>query len=340
MKSISTKQASMLLFLCLAGDIVVQPFGVQQTAAAQPQSLAAVAQTLFLLAVVWLLARFWPVQPPSVAAVAVFGVVCLFGAAAVLLRTEQFYRYASDEPLPATVTVALLLACVAYALSCHNQSQNGHNFDTASRVGGLLFWMFCATLILLAVASIPAMQLTNLAPAKGISAVFTECMRSIQLPVDLLICWILCRDDARTARSGFGIAVLGAGALRFALAIGTELVVGSNTQGHAQLLHTLTRIGGISVFKRLDALHGSMWLLLLLLKMVVLFTGAQIALSLLWKCKNMLSIGVLFGTFLPCAMLLTVIPQTTHATLLSGGVFVVFVCIWIQGGLYAKRAVE
>lgn len=44
-----------------------------------------------------------------------------------------------------------------------------------------------------------------------------------------------------------------------------------------QPMHTLARLGGLSVFKRFDALHVGIWLLVLLLRQAFLLYGTRTA---------------------------------------------------------------
>lgn len=345
MRSISVRQASVLLFLVLAGDVMVRPFTGGQNAAAATVIPIALAQGLFLYAIVFVLARIGMMQVMTAAALAVFGGVCLLEAAAVLLRTEQFYRYASDEPLPVAVTLGVLVLCVAYALLCHTRYAHGNQTDstlhtfrfaTMARAADVIFWLFAASLILLLVAGAPSMRLVQLAPAQGFPALWEELLKSLQVPAGLLVCLWLCKGEPQAVQRGFGAAIAGACGLRAVLAVFGELVLGTNAAMHPQLLHTLARVGGISVFKRLDALHVCVWVLVLLVRIVVLMTGAQMALALLWRCKNSVCVAVLCGALLPASAMMAAIPEQTHASVVSCGLLVCLIWTWMRGDAYAK----
>ena len=123
------RSLEILLFLSLSADVVVRPFATQPTSnAVQGVWMAAYVSLVVLLLVA---AASWATLPEGGATVyskpmlTVWLVVFSYSAGAVLLQTEEFYRYISDIPLPAVVTAGVLLAVAGYAVSC--------GFETLSR---------------------------------------------------------------------------------------------------------------------------------------------------------------------------------------------------------------
>ena len=63
------------------------------------------------------------------------------------------------------------------------------------------------------------------------------------------------------------------------LCILSELVLGSAGAAQLQAAHTLARLGGLSVFRRFDALHTGIWMLAMLVKLALMIFGAKQALG-------------------------------------------------------------
>lgn len=267
------RQLSVLLSLSLCADVLVKPFDAAARPCAQIEVWAALAQatalTLLFAALAWLLRdrvpsgkAFWGVA---------FALFLCTGAAA-LYKAERFYRYTSDVPLLSAVTLGVLLAVALYALC--NEAR------AFARTAGLLVWLFAVSLGLLLISNARGAQLTNLAQAEAnVPLVWQTVLSRAAVPAELVLYWILDSDAPRARRFGvIARAVWLRCGLAAVVAVGSELVLGTGGQNHVQALHTLARIGGISVFKRLDAFHAAVWLLLLLLRAVWLLYGVKIAL--------------------------------------------------------------
>lgn len=63
------------------------------------------------------------------------------------------------------------------------------------------------------------------------------------------------------------------------LCILSELVLGSAGAAQFQAAHTLARLGGLSVFRRFDALHTGIWMLAMLVKLALMIFGVKQALG-------------------------------------------------------------
>ncbi len=57
------------------------------------------------------------------------------------------------------------------------------------------------------------------------------------------------------------------------LALLGEMTLGTAYTSESQPVYTIARLGGLSVFRRLDALHVGVWLLLFLIKISLYFAG-------------------------------------------------------------------
>lgn len=92
-------------------------------------------------------------------------------------------------------------------------------------------------------------------------------VRLLALPEFLLPAWL-----AASPRAGRRVTagVLGGYALALALlAVLGEAVLGAGYAGQSHPVYTVARLGGVSVFRRLDAVHVSVWLLLALLRLML-----------------------------------------------------------------------
>ena len=65
--------------------------------------------------------------------------------------------------------------------------------------------------------------------------------------------------------------------LAMVLSVAAELVLGSQAQMQNQTVHALSRLGGISVFHRLDALHTAAWLAAIFAKACAFALAARMA---------------------------------------------------------------
>ena len=91
------------------------------------------------------------------------------------------------------------------------------------------------------------------------------------LPPELLLLPFLCPKGG----SGKGAAKI-IGAIFLAnslLALLGEMTLGTAYTSESQPVYTIARLGGLSVFRRLDALHVGVWLLLFLIKISLYFAG-------------------------------------------------------------------
>ena len=108
--TVSAKQLCTLVFLSLAVDMAVRPFTSGGSAGAQIAILAAVLNTavvsILLLPVLGLLRReaFTTLKGGvtfgSKALLTLSAVLFAAGGAAAMVRSEAFFRYVSDEPMP------------------------------------------------------------------------------------------------------------------------------------------------------------------------------------------------------------------------------------------------
>lgn len=275
-----------LIQLALFADILVRPSYAAAAGTAQSVVWAQIFSTALLALFVQLFFRCLPLAdawPPALFAAAL---VLALACGSTLMRAERFYRMGAAEPLPAAVTLTVLGAAALYAASC--------GLRTLGRTASLLGFLLLGSFALLVAANADGMYVTHLVQnARPWRGALEACATQIYLPPELLLMVAFDAQEqpektpqeaalARRRESAVWMrAVLGRGALACALAVVTELVLGVNAQQYLQTLQTLSRLGGISVFRRLDALHGMVWLLVLLCKGAGMLCAAAV---LIQKC--------------------------------------------------------
>ena len=275
-------QLSAMLFLCLAVDMAVRPFTGCGAAPAQQAIAAAVLDTAvvcLLLAPVLHARRkgiFGAPQGMTAASRLFLGLAALlfaFAGAGAAARTEQFFRYVSDGPTPRVVFYAVFLAAVFYAL--HS------GLDSLVRVIGLAVTIFLASMLLMLLSNLGTMRLFRLGtqPFEPL-AVLTVAAQGFTLPPELLLIFLLgMREEDNTSSVPVSRTLTALAVFYIALTFCTQAVLGPAAQQQEQTVHTLSRLGSISVFRRLDAMHIAAWVLAELCKTASLCYGVQYALT-------------------------------------------------------------
>ncbi len=189
------------------------------------------------------------------------------GAGRSLEQTETFYRYVSAEGLALGVFLLLALAVCLYAAKI--------GLESLLRTGSILFALFALSALLLAAGNAPAMRLEHLQiPQEPVRDILESCVKGFHLTPELLLFGLYAHTACPSKSEGILARVLaGAVAVDILLACLTELVLGPFGAMQIQPLHTLARIGGISVFRRIDAIHVAIWLLISLFRTALLCAG-------------------------------------------------------------------
>lgn len=290
----ATRRTSLatLLFLALSADVVVRPFAEQAVSGAVQGIWMAAYDSLAVFALLALAAfgaagggEGLPEARQSKPALLVWLLAFSFSGGMTLLKAEEFYRYISDVSLPAVVTAAVLLAGAGYAACC--------GFETLSRTAQVVFWLFAASLFLLLVSNTGGMRITNL---EWQAAPWKDSVPSAVQGFSLSAEWLLFLmmepgGTVRRLKSAGGILVK-VFFVFCGLCILSELVLGSAGAAQLQAAHTLARLGGLSVFRRFDALHTGIWMLAMLVKLALMIFGTKQALGRLAPKKFQAGRGI------------------------------------------------
>lgn len=275
--TVSLRQLGCGVFLCLVCESLIRPMA---GGAALPAYSRVMAGVLCGFAVWFLLRWFCRVTAReefiallagrgkgSRLALVLMAISFSLGAGRSLEQTETFYRYVSAEGLALGVFLLLALAICLYAARI--------GLESLLRTGSILFALFLLSALLLLVGNAPAMRLEQLQiledPVKNI---IESCVKGFHLTPELLLLGLYSHTACPSKSEGLLVRVLtGAVAVDIFLACITELVLGPFGAMQIQPLHTLARIGGISVFRRIDAIHVAIWLLVSLFRTALLCAG-------------------------------------------------------------------
>lgn len=280
-QQIRTQGLCVMLFVLLSVDLVIRPFSQRAGVRAQIYVPAAFLTGLFVLALTVPLVkamgqpmvherlkarwtnRYWALP---------FVVLFAFGAASAMMRGSIFLQYISDESTPKWLAAALMLAIAWYAMRC--------GVETLLRVCGILFWLFCASVLLLLVSNAQGMRVYHLplwpfSPGEVFWAAVKGISISAQIPLFL---WFFASGTHR-AEKGFAGTVFAVMILAAVFSTVSEMVLGTQAQVQNQTVYALSRLGSISVMQRLDALHCGIWMMMEITKICAFSVGLRSALQ-------------------------------------------------------------
>lgn len=320
-----------ILTLALLTDLVVRPFGQGAQSTAQYMCLSAVLVTAITLALTLPLLRLTQRAPSPLFAAQVnlvpsdkglLGLLCILfalGGGEGVVRVEGFLRYVGAEPLANTAIYALILAAALYAMHCGPKA--------LARASGLVMCLFAFSVVLLAAANAGAMRLENLTvqPFRT-SAVFKAAVAGFRFPAELALFFFFAPVSEGRPRYAYRRAMIILCCTYMFLTLTAELVLGAQAQVQSQAIHALSRLGKLSVFRRLDAIHVAIWTLAALAKAAAFAVGLRQAFYGLLSTKlkqtaaRWALVALTLGTMV-CAALSYIVVETlltvlTAATLL------------------------
>lgn len=304
-QQIRTQGLCVMLFVLLSTDLVIRPFSQRAGVRAQVYVPAAFLAGLLVLVLTVPLVRAMgepPVRDRLKACWAhsrwaiPFAVLFSFGAASAMMRGSIFLQYISDESTPKWIAAALMLAIAWYAMRC--------GVETLLRVCGILFWLFCVSIILLLVSNAQEMRVYHLSlqpfsPGEVFWAAVKGISISAQIPLFL---WFFA-SGTRRAEKGFAGTVFVVMILAAVFSTVSEMVLGTQAQVQNQTVYALSRLGSISVMQRLDALHCGVWMMMEITKVCAFAVGLRSALQGIVPSRSQnhlctISLLVLAGVFL------------------------------------------
>ncbi|MEG2053907.1 MAG: GerAB/ArcD/ProY family transporter [Oscillospiraceae bacterium] len=306
-KFISQRQLRLTVLICLFASTVINPFENISNTGAQGQIIG-MCINVFIYAII-LFPIFELLKTCDLAktlsqkcvickavSVVIFLLIAFDGVGQMFV-TEKFYRYVSDNLLPIWLFIVLFVLVAAYGARM--------GLEPIVRTGLVTAVILTFSLALILVANISQLSLQNLQFAN--SPVLTGvkyATETFRFPTEWLVYGLLMphinfkKSKSFVSLLPFFLAVI------VALSFAKELVLGEFAGLQLQPLYTLARIGSISVFTRLDALHVCVWVMLAMFKVAVYFYILKKILSqcIFPKLKNK-STAICMFSLLLCTML-------------------------------------
>ena len=254
MKNITFSARALLpsAFLMITVDFVVTAFFKEEYFRAQLEVPAILLNSLIIFGLILTLLR--------AGKVVIFGkmlhgflvVVFSFSAGCTMVRAERFFHFTNDAAY-APLLVYLLFGAIALYLL-----RNG--IESTIRLTNLLFWPFFASIILLLVANFAQMKPENLILEPfSLTKIFRTAANNFSVSPILLMLLLFLQGDKAEKRQAFGKLFWALALLAILLKTCEEMVLGEQAAQQTQIFHSLSRLGRISVFKRMDALHVWVW---------------------------------------------------------------------------------
>ena len=269
--SIAPAQLAMVMAASLLADAFLQPFGRRSSLLAARQGiLCAAGQMAFFSLLLWMLCKNARQALTSRLFNGALCVTLVLSAALEIVQGERFYSQSMRTGLPVGIFLVLLFVAVFYGV------YSGLNALTRTAAAVLVLTLVSVGLLLLSV--LPQLRFVNLQPA---SLAVTDLGRGFASQFYLapeLVLWAILWTSCSSKKNNGHEPVVVFGWLFAAQALFCllgEMTLGQGYQQEEQPLFTIARLGGISVFRRLDALHAFVWMLLLLVKLTLYFWAAE-----------------------------------------------------------------
>ncbi|MEG1010888.1 MAG: GerAB/ArcD/ProY family transporter [Ruthenibacterium sp.] len=310
-KSLDTDRRWPLYAAALVCDAFIMQFGQTERFSAWETTWAVLLDTALLCGLVVLLWSNATAERAGRLWYGVSGAALLLSSACIFLDMEQFYRFCIDTPLPEAITLAVLLLVAFYACDC--------GWSALSRATGLLLWLLAASAVLLWIANLDKLQVTNLQPAEPKAGnLLRACVVYFRFPSALLLFGVLpSKQEGALPVKKMTWGLIGLAVVQISGAILSELVLGTGAQQYSQTMYTLARLGGLSVFHRLDAIHLCVWLLAMLMKCTILLCAAAQA---LYALKPALSAGKRRGILFVLLFITIVAAAAMHSAVRQAAV--------------------
>lgn len=249
----------------------------------------------------------------------------LFGAARSVQQSETFYRYAGGQSLPLTLFLVILLGICLYSAKA--------GLESLLRTGVILSVFLVGSLLLIVVANAPQMRLQNLQiPNQPIQSILKSCMAGFNLTPELLLIAVFghsCRQQKTVGMLAKILMLVVFSDLLFTIV--SELILGQFEALQVQPIHTLARLGGISVFRRLDAVHVSIWLLIAVFRTAILCAGlVDVIRPLVSKAKKQFVVWTMAIPIFLLALLMYTVPELAQQWIETSLVFLAGISIVIS----------
>lgn len=259
------KQAGTLVLAAFLTDSFIQPFGRQtEVLPARTAILAGALQFTVLCVVMVIYIRCCGNEKPGRFCSLLLCGALVISIALEVIQGERFYNYVMQQQLAALLFLILVFGAAYYGAFAGVQA--------LGRAAWPVLALAAASVFVLGWSVAGQMQFSHLqTPETSPTALAGIAFERFYLPPELLLLPFLCAKGG----SGRGTAKI-IGVVFLANSLLTllgETTLGAAYTGESQPVYTIARLGGLSVFRRLDALHVGVWLLLFLIKISLYFAG-------------------------------------------------------------------
>lgn len=265
--TIAPAQLAAVMGAALLADTFLQPFGRRAPLlTAQHGILCAVGQMTAFALLLWLIRNGAGRAMNNRLFCILLSAAMLLSAALEIIQGERFYSQSMHTGLPVELFLVLLFLAVFYGV------YSGVNALTRTACAVLAITVLSMGLLLLSV--LPQLRLVNLQPAPlHVDELARNFARQFYLAPELVLWAILWQTNPSQKTKQRSTAVfLWLFAAQALFCLLGEMTLGPAYRQEEQPLFTIARLGGISVFRRLDALHACVWLLLFLVKITLYFS--------------------------------------------------------------------
>lgn len=275
--SVAPKQLALLMFASLLTDAFIQPFGRQSSVpSAQMGILSAAIQMVGFAVVFWLFMKKFNNVLETKWGCGALAAVLLLSATLEIIQGERFYSYVMDADLPVASFLVIMFFAVFYGVYS--------GMDALSRTAAIILALTGISIGFLLISILPQLRFVNLQPAAlKVAPLLDSLKQQIYFPPELFVwAYLLKQSDQKKKNNRSQLVfcwLFTASSLFYLLG---EMTLGRAYQNQEQPLFTIARLGGISVFRRLDALHVSVWLLLFLIKITLYFSMIAMLLKKIW----------------------------------------------------------
>lgn len=262
---IESKQLALLMGASLLTDAFIQPFGRETTIyTAQIGIFSAAIQMLVISFAFWLLCTLGNSILKNKVTVLLFLIISVLSVALEIIQGERFYSYVMQSELSVGMFLGIIFLAGFYGVYS--------GLDALSRTASIILTLTTFSILLLVISIASQLRFTNLQPASfELNTIGNAVLSQLYLPPELFF-WSILRKESNQNNSSHANKVFGGLFVASSLfSLLGEMTMGKAYQEQEHPLFTIARLGGISVFRRLDALHISIWLLLFLVKVTVYF---------------------------------------------------------------------
>lgn len=250
----------MLILVCLLCDVFVRPF----EAAAQFNARTSIIGAIIgFCAFALLAAVFLKLSSPVNVFVIKLCLLLLFisTSAAAIVKAEQFYRFISDKQLPVIAFAAVFIAVIIYT------SKMPQNALARSAVAVALLSIL--TVVLIIISNFKDLKFQRLEIGFN-SDIIKSALYHFNFSSEILLFYVITSKNAEKQNS-FTAILLTVLLVFCVLQILGEAVMGSAAALQTQPVNILSKIGSISVFKRLDSFYSAIWMLGMLIKAITFY---------------------------------------------------------------------